>query len=180
MCSAWRMHSGRGAWYIPSGIRYTTVGLERHSAHRARQRRRGAYRMHTSKQTTASTSKRHRMSGSITSLRTPRKRSEDQRTNLRRSYQAFMRKLEAGEPVSLDAPILAAPPLRRLSLIACQRRQRGQSLLADATKARASPRHGLFSPAKGDGGYWLVRSANNPRPPMVAMVGSCRRLSQMS
>lgn len=56
--------------------------------------------MHTSKQTTTSTPKRRRTCGSITSLRTPRKRSEDQRTNLRRSYQAFMRKLEAGEPVS--------------------------------------------------------------------------------
>ena len=30
-----------------------------------------------------------RAGGSITSLRTPRKRSGDQRANLRRSYQAF-------------------------------------------------------------------------------------------
>lgn len=56
--------------------------------------------MHTPKQTNASTPKRRRTCGSITSLRTPRKRSEDQRTNLRRAYQAFLRKLESGEPAS--------------------------------------------------------------------------------
>lgn len=38
-----------------------------------------------------------RSSGSVTRMRTPRNRSEDQRVNLRRSYQALMRKLRSGE-----------------------------------------------------------------------------------
>lgn len=35
--------------------------------------------------------------GSVTHLRTPRRRSEDQRVNLRRSYQALLRKLKSGD-----------------------------------------------------------------------------------
>lgn len=46
----------------------------------------------------SSPSKRTRRSpGSVTRLRTPRRRSEDQRVNLRRSYQALLRKLKAGD-----------------------------------------------------------------------------------
>ena len=39
----------------------------------------------------------HAKQGSVTRMRTPRRRSEDQRVNLRRSYEALMRKLSKGE-----------------------------------------------------------------------------------
>lgn len=48
-----------------------------------------------------------RAGGTITSLRTPRKRSGDQHANLRRSYQAFLRKLAFGD--SASSPYQAWP-----------------------------------------------------------------------
>ena len=56
--------------------------------------------MHSSHPATQPARAKRATSGSITSLRTPRRRSDDQRINLRRSYQALMRRLAAGEPAS--------------------------------------------------------------------------------
>ena len=43
------------------------------------------------------THRAERSTGSVTRMRTPRRRSEDQRVNLRRSYQALIRKLRTGD-----------------------------------------------------------------------------------
>ncbi|WP_246060743.1 hypothetical protein [Enorma burkinafasonensis] len=48
-------------------------------------------------------------SGSVTRMRTPRSRAEDQRTNLRRAYQAFLRKANATAPNAGNAPAGASP-----------------------------------------------------------------------
>ncbi|MCI7730327.1 hypothetical protein [Enorma burkinafasonensis] len=47
-------------------------------------------------------------SGSVTRMRTPRSRAEDQRTNLRRAYQAFLRKTSATAQ-SADGARVGAP-----------------------------------------------------------------------
>lgn len=54
-------------------------------------------------QKAATSAKAHRATrstGSVTRMRTPRRRSEDARVNLRRSYQALVRKLRAGDSAS--------------------------------------------------------------------------------
>lgn len=50
--------------------------------------------------TTGATRQAGRASGSVIRMRTPRSRSEDQRANLRRSYEALLRKLRAGDGAS--------------------------------------------------------------------------------
>lgn len=56
--------------------------------------------MHTARPHTTTVRVPRKTGGSVTSLRTPPRRSSSQHANMRRSYQAFLRKLQSGEPAT--------------------------------------------------------------------------------
>lgn len=93
-------HDERAPYHAESAPRGSRMPYPAEHAARGDRALHRAERASKAAATSAKAHRANRSTGSVTRMRTPRRRSEDARVNLRRSYQALVRKLHAGDSAS--------------------------------------------------------------------------------